>query len=296
MYGWDLKKGMEIANLFEPADPSLVLYCGEQYPRGSHCQIAAYNHLGKPNFPQHEPFWKNYRKNMHDFSWFNSDKPVRTHGTGALRWQPLIYGEKATAWADNAHFENGTVRPSGNNKHCEVWYEIKVPYYISYLFLEGYVKGGGSDYVGISISADGGKTLTTLSANIMKSFRIRNGLEEKKSGKASVQYTKSFLIRIDMHSHSSETTPLLESLRITAGYQQNMFTQPFILPGKNNLWIEGKELDGCKITAEWNYSLKGVDSTTSFVLSKEGKVEQEVDLGFRQPDEIIMRGVAIRCE
>ncbi|MBL8026188.1 MAG: hypothetical protein JNL74_07245, partial [Fibrobacteres bacterium] len=295
MYGWDLKKGMEIANLYEPADPQLVLYCGNEYPRGSHCQIAAYNHAGKPNFPQHEPFWKNYRKNMHDNSWFNSDKPVRTHGAGALRWQPLLYGAKAAAWSENAHFENGTVRPSGNNKHCEVWYEIKVPYYISYIFLEGYVKGGGSDYVGFALSADGGKTVTPISGNITKSFRLRNGMEEKKNGKTSVQYTKSFLIRLDMHSHSSDKSPLLESLRITVGYQQNMFTQPMILPGKNSLWLEGASLEGDKLTAEWNYTVKGKDGTTALLLSKDGKEEKAVDLGFEEQGDIVMRGVSIRC-
>ncbi len=295
-YGWELKKGMEIANLFEPADPQLVLYCGEQYPRGSHCQIAAYNHKGALQFPQHEPYWKNYRKNMHDFSWFNSDKPVRTHGAGALRWQPLLTGADAAIAANNAHFENGTLRPIKNNAHCEVWYEIKIPYFVSYLFLEGFVKGGGSDYVGFAISCDGGKTVTPIAEKVIKGFRIRNGLAERKEGKTSVQYTKGFLLRVDMHSHSSDTTPLLESLRITVGYQQNMFTQPMLLPGKNLLWLEGCEIKKSeKLVAEWCYTIGKVENSVKLELVDGKKTETVVEVNAALQDEIIMRGVSIAC-
>ncbi|MBL8028575.1 MAG: hypothetical protein JNL74_19275, partial [Fibrobacteres bacterium] len=111
-----------------------------------------------------------------------------------------------------------------------------------------------------------------------------------------VQYTKSFLIRLDMHSHSSDKSPLLESLRITVGYQQNMFTQPMILPGKNSLWLEGASLEGDKLTAEWNYTVKGKDGTTALLLSKDGKEEKSIDLGFEEQGDIIMRGVSIRCD
>lgn len=295
-YGWDLKRGMEIANLFEPADPLLALYCGEAYPRGSHCQIAAYNHKGAPNFPQHEPYWRNYRKNMRDFSWFNTDKPMRTHGAGALRWQPLLYGAEAPVWSAHACFENGTVRPSGANKHCEVWYEIKAPYLMSYLFIEGYIKGGGSDYAGLALSADGGKTVTPIGEKLMKSFRIRNGLEERKAGKPSVQYARNLMVRLDMHSHSSDATPLLEALRITAGYQQNMFTQPMLLPGKNTLWLEAKDVENATLTAEWNYTLKGRDDSIELSSAQEGKTEKTVDLDFDRQEDMVMRGVSIRCK
>ncbi len=295
-YGWTLKRGMEIANLYEPADPPLALYCGEEYPRGSHCQIAAYNHKGAPTFPQHEPFWRNYRKNMHDASWFNCDKPVRTHGAGALRWQPLLSGADAPAWADHACFENGTLRPTGKNRHCEVWYEINVPYFVSYLFLEGYIQGGGSDYAGLAISADGGKTVTPIGEKLTSKFRIRNGLAERKAGKTSVQYARNIMLRVDMHSHDNDTTPRLQSLRITAGYQQNMFTQPMLLPGKNKLWLQADETNGETLTAEWNFTMKGQEHCLALPLQEDGKAEQTFDIECDRPDDLTMRGVSIRCE
>lgn len=293
---WTLLPGMEAANLYEPADPQLVLYCGDDYPRGSHCQIPAYDHKGAPNFPQHEPYWRNYRKNMHDITWIGSDKAVRTHGAGALRWQPLLYGSAVTAWADNAEFKNNTVKPSGINKHCEVWYKFEIPYYVSYLQIEGLVRGTGADYCGLGISADGGQTITPLQTNIRGGFRFRNGLAERKSGKTSVQFTRQFLLRFDLHSHSSHVTSEIESLRITIGYQQNMFTQPLLLPGKNKLYLEGNELKGSKLKAAWYYTLLGKDGSIEIESKKEGRVEKEVNLGFEKPDDITMRGVVIHCD
>jgi hypothetical protein len=293
---WSLKPGMEAASLFEPADPQWALYCGDEYPRGSHCQIAAYDHKGAPNFPQHEPYWKNYRRNMHDFSWFNSDKPVRTHGTGALRWQPLLYGAEAAEWSDNAVFKGNTVRPSGANKHCEVWYKLEVPYYVSALQVEGFVKASGSDYCGLCISADGGKTLAPLQENIRGSFRVRNGMTERKAGKPSVQFTQQLLLRFDLHSHSGQVTSEIEGLRITAAYQHNMFTQPFLLPGKNSLYLEGQALEGSKLKATWYYTLKGNEGSVQLESAKDGRVEKEVNLGFENIEDITMRGIALSCE
>jgi len=293
---WSLKPGMEVANLFEPADPQIALYCGDEYPRGSHCQISAYDHKGAPNFPQHEAYWKNYRKNMHDASWFNSDKPVRTHGTGALRWQPLLSGAEGAEWADNAEFKNNTIKPSGTGKYCEVWYKIEVPYYISSLQVEGFVKTAGSDYCGLCMSSDGGKTLTPLQENIRGNLRLRNGLTERKAGKASVQFLRSLLLRFDLHSHTSPVSCEIQGLRITAHYQQNMFTQPMLLPGKNRLFLEGKDLGSAKLKATWNFTVKGREESITLENAKDGRVEKEADLSVENVDDIVMRGIAVACE
>jgi len=233
---------------------------------------------------------------MHDSSWYNSDKPVRTHGAGALRWQPLLYGAESALMANNAVFSNNTVKPSGTNKHCEIYYEIDVPYYVSYIQIEGFVKASGSDYCGLNISSDGGRTLTPLQQNMHGSFRVRNGLEERKAGKTSVQFARKFLLKFDLHSHSSTVTSEIEGLRITVGYQHNMFTQPFILPGKNTLYLEGNEVDGTRLKATWNYSLKGADGKVNVESSRDGRIEKAIDLCFDNVQDITMRGLVISCE
>jgi len=294
---WELKPGMEVSNLFEPADPRHILYCGDEYPLGSHCQIPERDHCGALLFPENEPYWKNYRRTMPDNAWIvNNGKAVRTHGCGALRWQPLQNGAEGPEWHDHARFENNTVRPSGKNRHTEIWYRLSLPYYASYLLVDGFVRNDtGSDYCGVAISPDKGLTVTPLMDKLKGKFRILNGLEERKTGKSSVQFLRDLWIRIDMHSHDSEASPVLEYLKFTFGYQQNMFTQPMLLPGKNRLWLETSENRGCAIRATWRYSMKGAESAASVESRKEGRVEKEVDLTCKNPDEITMRGITISC-
>lgn len=291
-----LRPGMEFANLFAPAPPTQHLYAGEKYVRGSHCQISKFNHRGEVSFPKHEPYWANYRLNMRDQTHLNSDQPVRTHGHGALRWQPLLHGATAAAWADHAVFVGNTVRPAGVNKHCEVWYELELPYYASHLLVEGFARGGGSDYVGVGVSADGGRTIRPLGERLMGYFRVVNGLEERRTGKPSIQFLRRFHLRLDLHSHHSTTTPAIEGLRITVGYQHNMFTQPFILPGENRLWLEGQVAAGSRLRARWNYTLRGKAGHTELALDRDGRSEQAVDLGFDDPSDLTMRGIVLACE
>src|SRR6185369_14529119 len=89
----------------------------------------------------------------------NGTQEVRWHGCGALRWQPLLFGAQTAFRAHNAVFENGTVRPSGAKKHCEVWWHIKLPYLATYLRLSPAVEVGGGDLIGFAVSPDGGRSL-----------------------------------------------------------------------------------------------------------------------------------------
>lgn len=291
---WSLRPGMEIASLFEPADPSRTLYCGDTYPRGPHCQIPEFDHTGALLFPDHEPFWRPYRRNFMDNSWVGTHRPVRCPGAGALRWTPLLYGRETAAWADHAVFENNEARPSGVSKHCEIWYEIDLPYYASYLQIEGFVKASGSDYAGIGISADKGRTITPLLTGIKGNFRMLNGLEERKKRTTSVQFSRRFHIRFDLHGHTP-VLPVIQGLRITAGYQHNMFVQPLLLPGKNRLWLEAKKVSGEEIRARWNYCLKGKAASTELVLGREGRVEKGVEMKALGQEEIVMHGVVLSC-
>ena len=289
---YDIKPGMEYANLFEPADPSKILYCGENYPRGSHCHIVEFDHTGAVLYPEHEPYWHNYRHNFHDTSWEGSERPARSHGAGALRWNPLLYGKNATAWADYACFENNRVRPDGRNKHCEIWYEFKLPYFVSYLQVEGFARVSGSDYMGVGISSDNGKTIAPLKTDIKGNFRFLNGPEDFKARKTSVQYTTHFHVRIDMHGHGA-ILPTLESLRFTVGYQHNMFTQPFLLPGKNRIWLEGAALSDAALSARWNYTCKGDAGCCEVMLAKEGRAEKEIILPIEKQEDLTLRGVVL---
>ncbi len=140
------------------------------------------------------------------------------------------------------------------------------------------------------------KTVTPLGGGLQGKFRIRNGLAERKAGKTSVQYARNIMLRVDMHSHHSDASPLLQSLRITAGYQQNMFTQPMLTPGRNRIWLEGRDMGGAKLTAEWNYTLQGCEQAADVSLAEDGKAEKTVALDVERQEDIIMRGVSVRCE
>ncbi|MFH0918785.1 MAG: hypothetical protein V1913_00355 [Fibrobacterota bacterium] len=296
--GWDLKPGMEAAILFEPADPRHILFCGNEYPLGSHCQIPAYDHCGALLFPENEPYWNNYRRPMPDNAWIvNNGKAVRTHGCGALRWSPLLQGAEAVEWQAHAVFENNTARPSGKNKHTEIWYRLTLPYYATHLLVDGYVRcATGSDYCGVAISSDKGTTILPLADKLRNNFRLLNGLEERKNNKPSVQFLRDLWVRIELHSHDGEASPVLEYLRFTFGFQHNMFTQPLLLPGKNALWLEGAEMKGCRVNATLRYTLKGAEGLVEMESSRDGRVEKEVTLDCSRPDDITMRGITLACE
>lgn len=290
---YELKPGMEYANLFAPADPSQVLYCGAEYPFGAHCHIPEYDTTGAVLYPQHEPYWHNYRFRFQDDGWYGSRNPARSHGAGALRWMPLLQGAAAADYAHHAVFENNTLRPAGVSKFCEVWYRIRLPYYASYLKVEGFLRGGWSDYFGIAISPDR-RVVTPLWTNLRGGFRHQNGLEERKNNKPSVQYLRDFYLRLDMHGHSA-VLPRLESLRLVVGYQHNMFTQPFLLPGGNKLFIEGADTGADRISARWNYTICGREETQELSLDGGTRVEKTVELKAERPQDITMRGLVVNC-
>ena len=157
------KIGQSYSVLWKPELPGLGLLCRDGRPDRGHCDIPLYNEEGTVRHPDYFPYWKNYVwPTPNSTGHTNGGLPVRWHGSGALRWQPLLFGEKVVHKADNAIFENGTLKPRANKTHCEVWWKIKIPFLASYLRLGMAADMGGGDMMGISISPDNGKSLHNL--------------------------------------------------------------------------------------------------------------------------------------
>jgi len=300
---YNLDRGQAISALWQPADgeKALVTYDdappgerGKSYIRGSHCSITPYDHEGRIRFPDHEPYWRNYRWG----SSLNPHESVRWHGCGNLRWTPLLYGEDAVLEAHNAVFENNTVRVKGNNTYAEIWYRIRLPYLIHHLYADWSVKGAGE--AGLSISADGGNTLWDLKrGGAPCGGLVQNGKADYLAGRASVQGLREFLLRIDLLAYDRGEELRVDALRIQVGFHHNMHIQPRLLPGENELYIEADEVDsGDSLEVRWAATAGDREITERLALDTTGRTERKIDVGCEKPEDIIMRGVTLEviCE
>ena len=308
--GWDLQKGQQVTVLWMPEAPHKALFAwhpepGEAvppeaagHPNGAHCEITELSRLGEILYPEHEPYWANYRWPTPGGTGRNEGRPVRWHGSGALRWKPLLRGEAAAAYAIQAQFENGTIRPAGQHVFTEVWYHFRLPYLVSFLMLDYDVVGAGDDYCGFCVSADDRRTLWPLK---QKSYaphygEILNGQREWKRKEPSVQGLREFWLRVDMFSHHASPGLALQGLNVTVGFQHNMDAQPKLVPGDNALWIEAEKLDrNTKLGAEWVYQVDGKQQKSGFELSKAGRAAGRVRVDTDCPSRICMTGLRISC-
>lgn len=304
--GWDLRKGQQVSISWLPEAPDKALFTrhpeiGElprdAFPDGAHGDIPALSRTGEILFPEHEPYWKNYRRPSGTTHKRNEGLPVRWHGSGGLRWKPLLQGETACAYASNARFENGMLRPKGPHYFLEVWYHFKLPYLVSSLMLDYDIAGDGGDYCGFAVSADDRRTVWPLE---MKSHgphwgSIVNGQREWKAGKPSVQGLREFWLRIDMFSHSSDVNLALQALDVTVRFQHNMDAQPRLVPGRNDLWIEAGKISGSTLESEWVYQVDGTQRKTKIELASAGRAEETVEVDVDSPERILMTGLRLNC-
>lgn len=288
------KIGQTYTVLWRPELPDLSAPCGEGHKDGAHCSIDLYDEGGQVRHPEQYPYWKNYvwptpnsRGNA------NGGQPVRWHGSGALRWQPLLFGDKVVHKAHNAIFENGTVKPKANKAHCEVWWKIQVPYLATYLRFGTAVDIGGGDMLGISISPDNGQTLH----NVFWGGNHPSKVIDLPPNKApSINGLKEFLVRIDMSSQSSTSNLRVRGFQINVGYQLNMNILPRLLPGNNELYLKaGSMSNDIKLQAEWAYSHPKGEMVDTVTLDKSGENNLKKKLDINLPYDITMRGVTLKC-
>ncbi|MCZ7646005.1 MAG: transglutaminase-like domain-containing protein [Planctomycetota bacterium] len=282
---YELQPGMVFSNLWRPELPHQALHWDEKHREGSHCDVSLYDEEGKPRFAEHFPYWKHY-------VWPAHGKDVRWHGCGALRWQPLLLGAEAACEHAHAVFEDGTLRPSGAKKHCEVWWRVKLPYLASHLHLNVAADTGGGDLLGFSLSPDAGRS--------RHSFYWKPGAPPKlitvgSADSPGIKGLREFWLRVDLSTQSAASPLRLRGLQICAGYQQNMHLQPRLLPGANELYLQAERLDGAKLVAEWNYTHPEGERSQSVELAGSGRAEIQFDPRAARPEDLIMRGVTLRC-
>jgi len=288
---YEPRVGMTFSNLWRPEIPDLALKFKDQ-TEGAHCDISMYDEEGKLRYPEHAPFWKNYMWPSSRTESINGGQAVRWHGCGALRWQPLLYGESVTHSAHNAVFEGGTLRPSGAKKHCEVWWHVKLPYLASYLRLNVAADTGGSDLIGFALSSDAGKSLHPFYWKAAAPGKI---LELNSSNEPGIKGLREFWLRCDISTQSAGSPLRIRGLNINVGYQVNMHVLPRLMPGENELSLQAEKLDGVKLQGEWNYTNPEGERTETLELSKSGRTAKKVDAGARKPEDVIMRGMTLRC-
>jgi hypothetical protein len=284
------RAGQSYTQLWRPELPELA-WKDAATQRAAHCDISLYDEEGKPRYPEHLPYWKNYAWETAG-SGINGNQAVRWHGCGALRWQPLELGA-AGAWRSaNAVFENGTVRPAGAKKHCEVWWHIKLPYLATYLSIHPAADLGGGDLLGFAVSPDAGRSVHSLywkAGDPPK--QILNGPGEG----PSVRGLQEFWVRLDLSTQSPASPLRVRGLQLTVGYQLNMNVLPRILPGDNTLYLQAEKLDGVKLSAEWAYTHPDGEKLDSVSLDAAGRASKKVNPGVNRPEDIVMRGVTLRC-
>lgn len=304
---WELQRGMEATFNFMPAAPGEALFTrhpapgaapADNYPNGSHCDIAEISRLGFRQCARHLPYWKNYMWPTPCVSGLNEGRPVRWHGAGALRWKPLLQGADAACDARRAVFENGRLRPAHSHDFCEVWYHFRLPFLISALKIDYDVVGGGGDYWGLCVSADNRRTLwqLPLKSHAPHYGMTSNGQAEWQARRSNVQGLREFWLRIDMMTHAREPTLAMQALNITVTFQHNMFTQPMLAPGRNPLWLEAGALeDGATLAAEWIFQLRDEERRERLELTRPGRVSREIEIQSSSPAEIRMTGLRLAC-
>ena len=289
--------GQTFSLLWRPELPELA-WGGEALPSpshgrgGAHCDISLYDEEGRPRYPEHLPYWKNYVWDTPDSNGINGTEAVRWHGCGALRWQPLLLGKDAAWSSANAVFEDGTVRPTGAKKHCEVWWHIKLPYLASYLRINPAIDAGGGDMIGLAISPDAGRSLHPIywkPAAPPKLITVLPG------DTPSIRGMREFWLRLDISTQSNASPLRVRGLQVHVGCQVNMNVLPRLVPGKNTLYLQASEMNGVNLRADWAYTHPDGERLETLNLDAHGRAARTVDPGVSRPDELIMRGVTLRC-
>lgn len=283
------KAGQSYSNLWRPEEPSLGIPANAD-GSGAHCDIALYDEEGRPRYPEHHEYWRHYVWPHRDDTF--GSQVVRWHGCGALRWQPLLHGAAQAESAAFAVFEDGTLRPSGSRKHCEVWWRIQLPYLATYLRVNMAADAGGSDLIGLAISTDAGKSLHP--------FHWAHGAPPKllqllPSQTPSIRGLKEFWLRLDISSQQPQPKLRIRGLQLAVGYQLNMNVLPRLVPGANELFVEAGALDGVKLAAEWAFTHPQGERLESVALDRAGRAARKVDLDLAKPSDVVMRGVTLRC-
>jgi hypothetical protein len=198
------------------------------------------------------------------------------------------------AWsAANAVFEDGTLRPAGEKKHCEVWWHIKLPYLATYISFNVAVDCAGGDLFGVAISPDAGRSLHPI---YWKAGPPPKVLTVKPGDVPSVRGMQEFWIRVDMSTQSAASPLRLRGFQITVGYQLNMHILPRLVPGKNELYLQADRQDNVKLQAEWAYTHPDGERVETLTLAPGEKTTcRSVDPKINRPEDIIMRGVTLRC-
>ncbi|NRA39531.1 MAG: hypothetical protein HRU15_15425 [Planctomycetes bacterium] len=300
---WSLEKGMEVTVNFFPQAANLALFSDATMQsqraeanmgQGSHCDIAEISKLGFQQQKENLPYWANYMWPTRDTDKLNEGRPVRWHGTGAIRWKPLQQDLSVANEHHNAVIENASLRPVAQHEFCEVWYHIQSPYLISHLTIDYDVKGAGDDYFGIYVSTDNKRTLWPMK---MKSYAphwgmTSNGQKQWLAGESSVQGLNELWIRVDMVSHHEDVQLAMQSLNITVEFQHNMHVQPRLLPKKNELWLRSEQADNKEtVDATWIYQIDGEEKMQN--LNQNERHAFNIDC--EKPGDILMTGIQLRC-
>jgi hypothetical protein len=262
---------------------------------GCSCSITPYDEEGRARYPEHLPYWNHYMWPSKPANGAASlgTQPVRWHGSGCLRWQPLQWGEKAALSSVNTIFENGTVRPCGPRKHAEIWWKIQVPYLASYIRISAAMDtGSGGDLIGFSISPDGGKSRHGVYWGPPKG---RLEVVVPPSATPSIRGMQEFWFRLDMSTQSPASNLRVRSMQINVGYQHNMHIQPRLVPGDNELYVQADSLDGVKLQTDWAYTHPDGERVETVELESGKRSAKTVNPKISKPDDLIMRGVTLRC-
>ena len=304
---WDLQKGMQVTVNFMPEEPHQALFTrhpgrGEMpvdgYPNGSHCGMAQISRLGCRQYAEHIPYWKNYIWPTPGTGHMGAGQAVRWHGSGALRWKPLLQGPEVVCDARNAVFADGCLRPAGQHEFTEVWYRFKLPFLVSWVSVDYDVVGAGGDWFGLSLSADDRRSWWSMKPryNGPGWGRAVNGQQQWKAAESSVQGVNEFWLRVDLASHHAEPTLAVQAMDVAVGFQHNMYVQPRLLPGQNPLWLEAAGVDeGSRLEAEWIYQLDGEQRRSGLVLDAAGRAEQMVHVDADCPSRVRMTGIRLCC-
>jgi hypothetical protein len=263
---------------------------------------------GKIKDPENYYYWEPYRIDCPC-----GEKNVLPQGHGVFTWRVPLTGSSfgKEAWlCENAISEekpgSPLVHPAREKEQTTLIYEITSPYIITSATIKADIWRKSTRHMtelAFLFSVDNGNswhnafTAPRVQKDEPFPVEIDIGRERWDKVKPTVKGTYGYLLRIDMLGADNADDVGLESLEIENVVQLNMFTLPFLVPGKNKLhitadaWKKGKQY---KLTYCWD-DPSGKDKLFSTKINT-FPASFTVDMPGSKPNDIRLKYVKLEVE
>lgn len=308
----NLPIGSTLTRYWHRAPDSLFYSGGKRRFNNNHCKLGWHDPTtrhyenGEVKDKENYPYWKPYLIDCRECN----TKGAKPLGHAIFRWWPPLtagWFDRDVLLSDNVatSVEPGKplLHPARAREQAVLIYRVASPYVIADASVRARVwrtdKARTSE-MAFLFSIDEGVTWHLLknTRKVARAEPIEMNLELGKkrfeAGKASAHGKYAFLLRIDMLGKKDPRSVGLEDLEIEYLSQLNMFTLPFLRPGKNIVDLHARRTaPGTKVEAAFGWDDTSKKSRTARKTFEKLPGQFTVDVDGRNPDDVRMRFVRL---